>query len=77
MIFSSGSNTSATESTATTSIPSSSSCPHCPASKYGDFGKQASDFFSKDFPSGLVKFEAKTLPRGVFFRKSGETFSDV
>jgi hypothetical protein len=73
MIF----NSNASASTTTTPAPSETTCPHCPAAKYYDYGRQASDFFSRDFPAGVIKFEAKTLPRGVFFRKAAETFSDV
>jgi hypothetical protein len=46
--------------------------------KYGDFARPVSDFFSKDFPSGVVKAEARTLSRNLLAGRGGkpEVFSD-
>lgn len=44
-----------------------------PVGKYGDFGRCVSDFFSRDFPSGQVKVEARTSSKSLF---SGASFSD-
>lgn len=50
----------------------------CCAKKYCEFSKPADDFFSKDFPAGVVKFEAKSLSRAAFFPSAfpKDTFSD-
>jgi len=51
--------------------------------KYSDFSKNANDFFSKEFPSGQIKVEARTLSKNLFIVPAGrpgalksETFSD-
>ena len=64
-----------------TSAAVSGTCPAgaCCAKKYNEFSKPADDFFSKDFPAGVIKFEAKTLSKSAFFPSSlpKDTFSDV
>lgn len=45
--------------------------------KYGEFAKSTNDFFTKDFPSGVVKVEARTLARSLLGSRVGkDTFSD-
>lgn len=48
------------------------------AAKYGDFAKSVNDFFSRDFPSGVVKLEAHSHSRSLLGARLGksETFSD-
>lgn len=51
------------------------------AAKYTDFAKCTTDFFSKDFPSGQIKVEARTSPRSLFAGAAKgahpESFCDV
>lgn len=46
--------------------------------KYGDFAKCTNDFFSRDFPSGVVKLVASTQSRSLFASQPGrrDIFSD-
>jgi hypothetical protein len=47
--------------------------------KYSDFARTTTDFFTKDFPSGVVKVEARTQSRSLLASRSSgkwETFSD-
>lgn len=47
-------------------------------SKYGDFAKSTNDFFSRDFPSGVVKLVASTQSRSLLATQPGrrDIFSD-
>jgi hypothetical protein len=45
--------------------------------KYSDFGRCVSDFFSRDFPSGQVKVEARTFAnKGLLAGKGATSFTD-
>lgn len=52
---------------------------HNDVGKYGDFARCTTDFFTKDFPTGSVKVEARTQSRSLLATRPGgkwETFSD-
>lgn len=44
--------------------------------KYGDFGRCVNDFFSKDFPTGLVKVETITSAKNLLGTRPMVAFTD-
>lgn len=50
--------------------------------KYNEFSKTINEFFSKEFPSGIIKLEAKSAAKGILSSSLGktlgpDTFTDV
>lgn len=44
--------------------------------KYCDFNRNVNDFFTKDFPTGLIKIEARSLGRLRVGAKPSDSFTD-